>query len=171
MTTTPQTDSHLCYGTDSASWPMVKADLVRSLEEQASAWARAANEADDRLKAALALINRTAAVLDREGSRDTEGDRPPVDVLANHRMAELDRLRAAMSAATKRYGDSLQAWSKDADYHIAHLSRSLRSLISTLETVDSDERYYAEQESRSAHVHTGIIREARAVLDDHGSGD
>lgn len=50
----------------------------------------------------------------------------------------------------------------------SQLSYSLRFLISTLETIDSDERFAARYEGRLARVHTETLNEARAVLKNHG---
>ncbi len=50
----------------------------------------------------------------------------------------------------------------------AALASGLRSLISTLETIDADERFAAREERRPAHVHTSTIAEAKATLANHG---
>ncbi len=50
----------------------------------------------------------------------------------------------------------------------AALTDSLRSLISTLETIDADERFAAREERRLARVHTSTIAEAKATLDSYG---
>ena len=41
---------------------------------------------------------------------------------------------------------------------------TLRSMVSTLETIDADEREAARQDRRSANVHTREIQQANAVL-------
>lgn len=42
---------------------------------------------------------------------------------------------------------------------------TIRSLISTLETMDSDERYKAREEKRSAYVHTREIKQSTECMD------
>lgn len=55
--------------------------------------------------------------------------------------------------------------------HQEQLSYSLRSLISILEVIDSDERHFARAERRMPNLHTEAISEARAALEEHGKND
>ncbi len=51
---------------------------------------------------------------------------------------------------------------------LQQLSYTLRSMIHTLSTIDSDERFLAREERRAAHVHTSEIKQAEMCLAENG---
>lgn len=113
-------------------------------------------------KGCVADAQNKAARLAREKPNDAAS---VAAQLANDPQAEIGVLRL-IKADLEEDNAALRARCERLEGALARTANSLRSLIATVETMDSDERYRAREERRSALVHTSELKQSQVALDE-----